>query len=464
MARKAATLSALGLLALSACTRHIDSDEQLPPAAPPPVLEQVSRVEVTLRLPIAELEQALDQALPRSEVIDERIRLRLPLVSDPRIHLHGNAQRTPLRLRAEPPLLAFSSEISGQGSAPVRWSLRGRIDGSLAPAVDTQYRIHSNLRSGVDVEQARLQLDHLPDVSLRSLLEDRYRAAQPRWIEQLDRRLNEKADLAARAGQLWRSAHGAVSLRDDVDLILLHRPSALFLANPVTTRDGDLLLGLGFEGLLQLAVGDRPIAPEAQPLPSPRIVDYLGNRFTLALPVAVNLRKLGEAMEDALDQGRLRWEKYSLKVKGVAAGSDGSKLVLRLRVEGGPLWRRTKATVFLRGEPYIDDAGHELRLRGLAYTLDTRDRLLQAADWLLSPDLIAELQRRAVLPLEPLEAQGREAAGELARSLATRSDGLAQIEVERVRVEALSLHPGYIAVRLLASGQVQAQVSPLLKR
>jgi hypothetical protein len=102
-------------------------------------------------------------------------------------------------------------------------------------------------------------------------------------------------------------------------------------------------------------------------------------------------------------------------------------------------------------------------LRDLRYTLRSEDLLLRAASWLTSPKLLAELQGKARLPLAPIETQAHEAAAKLAADVSKRSDGLAQIDVQRVSVDALSLHPGYLLVLVSASGEVHANLQPLLR-
>lgn len=455
-------------LLASACTQRIDSGETLPAAASePPQLQRLSRIELRASLPLAQIQAALDEALPREQDIDERIKIRVPLIDDPRIPFHGSVTRTPLQLRPASPAIAFSSVLDGHGSAPTRWTVRGRVDGTIQPMIDGAYRLRSRLESSVDIDEARLKLDHLPDISLRKLLTERYRDAQRDWAAKLDRKLDERLALRDKASRLWRSAYGAVPLRSrsltDYELTLLHQPMRLLLANPVTTASGEVVFGLGLEGQLSLAVGDKPGIPAARALPAPRIVETLGNRFDLELPVAVNLGKLAEALEKQLREGRLRLERRNVRVEGVAAGSDGQELVLKLRIDAGTWFRRTQAEVFMHAVPFLDDATHELALRDLRYTLRSEDLLLRAASWLASPKLLAELQGKARLPLAPIEAQAREAAAKLAAHVSKRSDGLARIDVQRVSVDALSLHPGYLLVLVSARGEVHADLQPLLR-
>lgn len=465
----ATVLALICALLTSACTQRLDSGETLPASAnAPPVVQRLSRIELRASLPLAQIQTALDDAIPRQQEIDERIKVRVPLFNDPRIPFHGSIERTPLQLRPASPAIAFSSTLNGHGSAPTRWIVRGRVDGHIQPMIDSAYRVRSRLESSVDIEEAKLKLDHLPDISLRKLLSERYRDAQPDWTARLDRKLDERLDLRAKASQLWRSAYGVVPLRSrstaSYELTLLHQPTRLLLSNPVATASGDVVFGLGLEAQLSLAVGDSPQAPAARALPAPRIVETLGNRYDVVLPIAINLAKFAEALERELHKGKLRLEHRNVKIEGVGAGSDGKELVLKLRIEAGTWFHRTKAEVFMHAVPYLDDATHELALRDLHYTLQSEDLLLRAASWLTSPQLLADLQRKARLPLAPIEAQAREAAAKLADDVSKRSDGLAQIAVQRVSVDALSLHPGYLLVLVSASGDVHANLQPLLRR
>lgn len=55
------------------CTERLDSGETLPPAASePPSVQRLSRIELRGSLPLAQIQSALDEALPRQQDIDER--------------------------------------------------------------------------------------------------------------------------------------------------------------------------------------------------------------------------------------------------------------------------------------------------------------------------------------------------------------------------------------------------------
>lgn len=468
-------LSACVLLCLlGACTRQLDSNEVLPAAATaPPSIEEVSRIELQLRLPVDDIRAALDDALPRSEEIDEHIKLRVPLLRDPSIPVHGNIDRGPLALIAQMPALAFGCDLSGKGSAPVRWMVKGRVNGSLRPTLDAALRLRSNIQAQADVEQAELKLDHLPNVSLRGLIEKRFADAQTRWAERLDRKLNERLDLHARAAKLWDSAHGSVPLPTkrygDYGLALVHRPTHLLIANPVTTAKGDLVFGIGLEGTLRLSVAENAATDAkadsnaARAMPAAMIVPAVGNRFSLRLPVAVDITRLGEALEAEMGKGRIQLEKKKVRVRHIAAGSDGQRLVLRLGVEAGPIWRRIEGDVFLSAEPVLDSATRELQLRDLRYTLASRNMLLHAASWMASDQMLAELQQRARLPLDALESQGMEAAQKFAQRLSERSEGLAKIEVQHVTLDSLKLVPGYAIALAVADGTVHVDAAALIR-
>lgn len=453
------TLALLVALSLAACTRQVATDEKLPQTkGPPPVVERDSQLLLTASIPLSEIETALDEALPRVEPLDRKLRVKLPLLKDPRISLKGEIRRSALALRTAPPQFAFATTLRGEGNAPVRWIVRGRAQGTLLPSIDPDYKLHSNLRSDLELDEAKLRLDGLPDISVRGELEDEYGKAMQRAVERLDRRLNHKIKLGTEAATLWASAYGVAQPSKRDPLYLVYRPTQLYVANPRVSADARLTFGLGLRAQVRAYAGAEPRAPTPAALPPPNLVKPFAPNFHIVVPLIVDVAAVCEAMSKALHEERVRIEKHQARVLNVEGAVVGERLLLRLKLKSGAWRQPIEARVFVSAVPYLDAQAHELRIRDLRYTVESSAALRRAGAWLGSPSFIAKLEQRARMPLAPLEARAKRAAEKLAVDLQRKSGGLVSVRVDAVTIEALSLLDGYVIVDASARGSTRTHL------
>jgi hypothetical protein len=100
-------------------------------------------------------------------------------------------------------------------------------------------------------------------------------------------------------------------------------------------------------------------------------------------------------------------------VVDVQAYGSGAQLILQVGVTGP-----VTGAAYLAGTPVVDAESRTLRLDGLAFTLESDSALVRATGRLLHRRLLAELERRARLPLDAhLEALRTRLSNALNREL-----------------------------------------------
>ena len=67
-----------------------------------------------------------------------------------------------------------------------------------------------------------------------------------------------------------------------------------------------------------------------------------------------------------------------------------------------------EGTVYLKGKPYFDAATQSVALHNLDYDIDTRNKLIQTANWLAKGKFVKTLQEKLRIPLGDRIAETKE--------------------------------------------------------
>jgi hypothetical protein len=91
-------------------------------------------------------------------------------------------------------------------------------------------------------------------------------------------------------------------------------------------------------------------------------------------------------------------------VKDAAITPSGEQLVLMLDVDGktkaGLFTKKLVGKIYLRGTPYYDAASASIKLRDVDYDLETKDMLLNTANWLAKNKFKEMIQSQVNIPVQ----------------------------------------------------------------
>lgn len=269
----------------------------------------------------------------------------------------------------------------------------------------------------------------------------------------MDATVNEHGDLTPRAQELWSNLNTPMDLGEGFWLTL--SPQRVFAAPfALTTESASTRVGI----VAQPAVtsGPRPApAPAALPPLDPTPPGAQGDRFALTLDARVTFAETTALVAGEFRGRVMELEGHHALVREVRVRGHGGALLFELDVtfQDGP-FDGTPATLYLAGLPDYDGGREALVVRDLDYTLDTRNTLLQAGEWLLRGSLRDGLARRAVFPLGDRIRRLRDNAQ---RALSRPLGGGSQMrgELTTLRPVGAFVAPDGVVVRVQAEGRAE---------
>ncbi len=227
----------------------------------------------------------------------------------------------------------------------------------------------------------------------------------------LDRELAARLTLRTPLLRAWTQIQQPLLLDGRSQTWLVITPQALRVS-PLRAQDGQLFLRVGVTSFLETLIGPKPKVTVNRTLP-PLLTDgRLADDAQITVAGEVPYAEATRLARAELTGKTFTFNKEDqLTVHDVNVAGAGQKLVLMLDVSGqthaGLFTKKLVGKVYLKASPYYDAATQSIRLRDADFTLDTRDRLLKAADWLLHGNLRQRLEQQVSFPVKGQLLQAR---------------------------------------------------------
>ena len=260
--------------------------------------------------------------------------------------------------------------------------------------------------------------DQRPEIKLGPLTIGLARFVEPALRRQLtdvaarlDRALAERLSLRAPLLRAWTQVQQPVLLDPRSQTWLVVSPQALRVS-PLRAQDGQLFVRVGVTSFLETVIGPKPQVTISRQLP-PLLTDgRLADDARITVAGEVPYPEATRLAQTELKGKTFTFNKADqLTINDVNVAGAGQKLVLMLDVDGqtraGFFTKKLVGKVYLKATPYYDAATRTIRLRDADFTLDTRDRLLSAAAWLLRGNLRQRLEQQVSFPVKGQLEQAR---------------------------------------------------------
>jgi len=336
-------------------------------------------------------------------------------------------------------------------------NFQGMISGSLAPAFHEDWTVNPNLKLDVKFNKAEARLfSKTLQISLRQIIEAKVRPKAAELAADLNEKLRSDDRLIQVVGQGWRKLHNVVSVSTDPQAWLVTSPLSIASSNPIVDH-GMLKLRLDAAVRTALALQNkRPGPPTATELPSLNARPVGDPNFSLAVPVSVRLSEVKLPGKDKNGSFEVPLRTGSVKVTDLRLNGDNGRLVVSAYIDAShpTVNRSVRGRIYLVGRPELNAASMTISAKDLNYSLETRNVLARAANWILRPALVNEFRKRAVFSFADSRAQFLARANAQIGQARTRlPEGLGtNLSVRELNLVGLVVDEGWLTALVTASG------------
>ena len=207
-----------------------------------------------------------------------------------------------------------------------------------------------------------------------------------RQASKKDNNLLRNRYLRQEAAKAWDALQRPITLADN--LVLLLNPQAVHVS-PVAEAGDTVTVVVGFD--VKPKVVPATAVSTAQSLPEIAMITAQPETgFHIALESELSFDFLGTELTKKLEGKAYPAEGGTVVIEKVRLYGSGGSVVMAVSVRG-----TVKGTIYLTGMPVYDEATRSFTVRDPEYTVETKQVLMQAADWLLHTRLRKSLANRA---------------------------------------------------------------------
>jgi len=252
-------------------------------------------------------------------------------------------------------------------------------------------------------------------IPITSVVERVLNEQLPSLAKLIDNQVKNNLNVKPIVQKAWVDVQKPILVNPEYNAWLKIRPQEVVMT-PISTKGNNLKLTFGFKAITETVLGSQPKEDENDQLPPLRILPTISEKFQVYLMSLASydlLKKmasaqlLGKTFEDG---------KRKIKITALDIYGQNDKMVVAVDLEGS-----VKGKIFLMGKPAFDPETDELRFDEMEYSLETKNALIKAADWLahgkfvkmMSPylkvsvkDQMAEARRQIDLNLNKVIMKG----------------------------------------------------------
>ncbi|WP_460971758.1 DUF4403 family protein [Spirosoma migulaei] len=396
----------IGFLVLLTIGIGFEGCKRVKPTAPtaeafdPPVTDPVSYMAGNLTFNIRDLERKVNKGLSTTLVTEETFEGKKGEAWRLRVERTG-----PVQIRYENRRVFFSAPLQVYYTNPI--GLRKSKDRKSRPLCALAVNFTSpvgigpnwRLQTKVKFEEYHWTLEPKVrllgiNISVKNIAEtilDKRRAD----IEQaIDNAVHRGLRLDKEVSKIWRDMQKPLRVAKVPENIwLIPRPFSIAAA-PVYGNTKQITVPIQIAFRVDTRLGPKPVVDSLERLPQLLRRNALPEASRLEVLAFIPYTDVNQVLAKTLDKQKLKLMGGNIMIKNTTMYGSGKKLILKADVGG-----KVHGTLYFHGTPAYDTLTNTLRIQNVDFDVDTEERLLSTADWLLHDHLRDTIQAAMVIPL-----------------------------------------------------------------
>jgi hypothetical protein len=286
-------------------------------------------------------------------------------------------------------------------------------------------------------------------------------------MARFDQEIQQRIKIKEMVRKAWVDIQQPIQLDKNLDAWLRIDPKEVRLSN-ITTRNDEVNVKVGIRSYIETVTGGKPQVQVSKNLPNLILDSKMKDEFLVNIAAempytqATNLMKQEFAGKDfSFDNG-----KYKLKVNDVEISGSGSKLIMKLDVNGnakkGFMKKKFAGTLYLQGIPYYDAATSSIKVHDFDFNLKSKDALLKAASWVTKVGFAETIKEKIQFPLkDKIDEAKKMVQNGLDKNGRINNNVLLQGSITNIQPDNIYLTPNGIKAVVNGAGKVTVLIDKL---
>jgi hypothetical protein len=259
-------------------------------------------------------------------------------------------------------------------------------------------------------------------IGLARFIDPVMRSQMGTLTKQLDEEIQNRVNIKTYLQQAWTMMQQPIQIDKTYDAWLKITPTAIRVT-PLVARNGEISMRIGMNSYLETFTNGKPAFKVNPTLPKLVTDSRIPDDVQIGISGEISYDYATKLLKDEFAGKTFTFDDGKVTIKDASVAPSGDKLMLMLDVDGktkaGLFTKKIVGKVFLKATPFYDQATGSLKVRDVDFDLETKDKLLSSASWLVKGKLREIIQQQVDFPVksqlddakkqiqEALDKQGR---------------------------------------------------------
>ena len=231
------------------------------------------------------------------------------------------------------------------------------------------------------------------EIPIKSLADIVLLSSKDMIAKEVDESIKSYVNVRSYAEEAWAMLHKPINLNKDFNLWLKMAPSEL-IAVPVFGLNNKVNVAVAIKSVNELLMTTEMPHYTEKKFPDLKIAKSLEPGFSMNLNIGVPFSQLNEIANKELTGKTFKSGMKKVEIKRINIYGSEDSFVIDVTLDGS-----VKGDVYLKGKPFYDKENNIISIKELSFDLDTKNKLIKAANWLLHDGFVKMIENRIKFPL-----------------------------------------------------------------
>jgi hypothetical protein len=281
----------------------------------------------------------------------------------------------------------------------------------------------------------------------RSIVEGITQPVQRVLSDLIAQKINDLLPLKSQIAKVWNTSQKPILLDKNYSAWLKLTPLEVMMY-PLNAQNNKVRLSVGINTFAELVVGAEPAAQPLRPLPDLKPVNTFDKTFRIALNADLFYKDLRAIAAPLLLNKRFDSDGKSLTIKDFDLYGNGDKIVVKLQTQGS-----LDGVFYLTAKPVFNPQTSIFSVEDVDFDMQTKDLLLQSADWFLHGSIRDTIQEKLNMNLTRQLEQSRKMAGKALARMQLMDQVFLKCDIKNLKFNDVIVQKDKISIQVYTEGE-----------